>query len=182
MKTRKTMKRVITMIVVLCLALTALSAAAFADEGDRTMYCTARSGLMVRTAPTSQAPSVGSFSYGQDVRVVGDIDVNGWAPVDWNGYVRYAYAGYLSYSQPSDSEYSWLNTNTNVAYKSTYTVSVAKNYLALRSGCTFDENNEIAHLYNGTTVELLNQGDGTYWAVYVPSLNMSGYVNSNYLV
>ncbi len=181
MKNGKMMKRAMMLLVVLALALTALAAGAFADEGEHTMYCTARSGLMVRTEPNTNAPSVGSFAYGQDVRVTGNPDANGWVQVEYNGFLRYVYASYLSGIKPADSSFGWLKTNSNVAQKQDYRVKVSKGYLALRNGCTFDSSNEIAQLANGTPVQLINNGNGTYWTVYVPSLNKTGYVNSNYL-
>ena len=64
---------------------------------------------------------------------------------------------------------------------SIYTVSVAKGYLALRTAKAYDENNEIGELYSGDTVQVQDTSDSTYWYVYSPKLNKSGYVNKNYL-
>ena len=61
------------------------------------------------------------------------------------------------------------------------TVSVAKGYLALRTAKAYDENNEIGELYSGDTVQVQDTSDSTYWYVYSPKLNKSGYVNKNYL-
>ena len=63
----------------------------------------------------------------------------------------------------------------------TYTVKVAKNYLALRNAKGYDYYNEIGKLYTGDVVTLKDASDSTYWYVYSPKLNMSGYVNKNYL-
>ena len=63
----------------------------------------------------------------------------------------------------------------------TKTVSVAKGYLALRTAKAYDENNEIGELYSGDTVQVQDTSDSTYWYVYSPKLNKSGYVNKNYL-
>ena len=65
---------------------------------------------------------------------------------------------------------------------SIYTVSVAKGYLALRTAKAYDSRNEIGELYSGDTVQVQDTSDSTYWYVYSPKLNKSGYVNRNYLV
>lgn len=63
----------------------------------------------------------------------------------------------------------------------TYTVKVEKNYLALRNAKGYNYYNEIGKLYTGDTVTLKDASDSTYWYVYSPKLNLSGYVNKNYL-
>ena len=65
----------------------------------------------------------------------------------------------------------------------TYTVKVKTGYLALRSAQAYDYKNEIGKLYTGQTVQVLNTGSSgsTYWWVYAPTLDQSGYVNKNYL-
>lgn len=63
-----------------------------------------------------------------------------------------------------------------------YTVSVSKGYLALRTAKAYDDKNEIGELYSGDTVQVQDSSDSTYWYVYSPKLNKSGYVNRNYLV
>ena len=63
-----------------------------------------------------------------------------------------------------------------------YRVSVATGYLALRTAMAYDSRNEIGELYTGDVVEYVNSGNGTYWYVYSPKLNLYGYVNSSYLV
>ena len=65
---------------------------------------------------------------------------------------------------------------------SIYTVSVAKGYLALRTAKAYDSSNEIGELYSGDTVQVQDTSDNTYWYVYSPKLNKSGYVNRNYLI
>ena len=61
------------------------------------------------------------------------------------------------------------------------TVKVATGYLALRNAKGYYESNEIGALYTGDKVHVMDQSDGTYWWVYSPKLNKSGYVNKNYL-
>ena len=63
-----------------------------------------------------------------------------------------------------------------------YTVSVVKGYLALRTAKAYDSSNEIGELYSGDTVQVQDTSDNTYWYVYSPKLNKSGYVNRNYLI
>ena len=67
------------------------------------------------------------------------------------------------------------------ASPNTYTVSVAKGYLALRTAKAYDESNEIGELYTGDTVTVLDTSDCTYWSVYSPKYDRIGYVNRNYL-
>lgn len=61
------------------------------------------------------------------------------------------------------------------------TVSVSKGYLALRTGKSYDEANEIGELYSGDTVLVMDSSDSVYWYVYAPKLDRYGYVNSEYL-
>lgn len=61
------------------------------------------------------------------------------------------------------------------------TVSVAKGYLALRTGKSYTEANEIGELYTGDTVLVMDNSDSVYWYVYAPKLDRYGYVNSEYL-
>lgn len=61
------------------------------------------------------------------------------------------------------------------------TVQVNSGYLALRTAKAYDETNEIGELYTGDTVQLMDTSDSTYWYVYSPKHQKSGYVNCNYL-
>ena len=63
----------------------------------------------------------------------------------------------------------------------TYQVGVSKGYLALRSAMDYDSSNEIGELYSGDTVEVTEYTTSDYWYVYSPKLNLSGYVNNDYL-
>lgn len=64
----------------------------------------------------------------------------------------------------------------------TYSVSVSKGYLALRSAKAYDSSNEIGELYTGDLVEVTDYSDSTYWYVYSPKHRRYGYVNKDYLV
>ena len=92
----------------------------------------------------------------------------------------------------SDSTYWWVyaptlgksgyvNKNYLAGAAKTMTVKVATGYLALRNAKGYYESNEIGALYTGDKVHVMDQSDGTYWWVYSPKLNKSGYVNKNYL-
>ena len=63
-----------------------------------------------------------------------------------------------------------------------YSVLVSKGYLALRSAPSYDPRNEGGKLYTGDTVMVLDTSNPTYWFVWVPSLDATGYVNRHYLV
>ena len=67
------------------------------------------------------------------------------------------------------------------ASSNTYEVSVSKGYLALRSSMAYDSSNEIGELYSGDLVEVTEYTTSDYWYVYSPKLNLSGYVNKDYL-
>ena len=75
-----------------------------------------------------------------------------------------------------------MTVQTGWAATTSYTVTVADGYLALRNAKAYDDKNEIGKLYTGDTVQVTDSSDGTYWYVYSPKLNKSGYVNKNYLV
>lgn len=85
------------------------------------------------------------------------------------GYVN---SNYLI-GETNSANYDTYNTNI-------YYASVRSGYLALRSDQTFDLSNEIGKLYSGDKVEVLDYS-GVYWYVYVPTLGICGYVNSEYL-
>ena len=63
----------------------------------------------------------------------------------------------------------------------TYSVAVASGYLALRNAQAYNDANEIGKLYSGDTVDVMNASDSTYWYVYSPKLDKSGYVDKNYI-
>lgn len=68
------------------------------------------------------------------------------------------------------------------AYYTTYYAKVDKNYLAIRSGKSFDASNELGRLYTGDTVYVVDSTTGQYWYCYSPYLGIYGYINSGYLV
>ena len=55
-------------------------------------------------------------------------------------------------------------------------------WLALRTAPSYDPKNEIGQLYNNEKVQVIgNDSDNGYTWVYAPSLNKSGWVNSNFI-
>ena len=111
---------------------------------------------------------IGKLYKGESVQVQDTSDPTYWwvyAPsLGKSGYVN---KNYLTPATPSGTS---------------YTVKVAKGYLALRTAKAYDYYNEIGKLYTGDTVQVQDTSDATYWWVYAPSLGKSGYVNRNYLV
>lgn len=126
--------------------------------------------LALRTAKAYDSKNeVGELYTGDTVYVANTDDLTYWlvyAPgLNKGGYVN---KNYLSGSSSSASGQTW-------------TVSVAKGYLALRTAKAYDSRNEIGELYTGDTVQVTDTSDATYWYVYSPKHGKSGYVNKNYL-
>lgn len=74
-----------------------------------------------------------------------------------------------------------MTVQTSWAAGTSYTVTVAEGYLALRNAKAYDDKNEIGKLYTGDTVEVTDSSGSTYWYVYSSKLKKSGYVNRKYL-
>lgn len=74
-----------------------------------------------------------------------------------------------------------MTVQTSWAAGTSYTVTVAEGYLALRNAKAYDDRNEIGKLYTGDTVEVTDSSGSTYWYVYSSKLKKSGYVNRKYL-
>ena len=127
--------------------------------------------LALRTAKAYDSSNeIGELYSGDTVQVQDTSDNTYWyvysPKLNKSGYVNRNYLIGAGSSSPSVV---------------TKTVSVAKGYLALRTAKAYDENNEIGELYSGDTVQVQDTSDSTYWYVYSPKLNTSGYVNKNYL-
>ncbi len=135
--------------------------------GDTYKVSVATGYLALRTAMAyDYRNEIGELYTGDTVKVLDKTSSEYWyvysPKLDKSGYVN---CKYLVGSSP----------------EKTYTVKVEKNYLALRNAKAYDYYNEIGKLYTGDTVTLKDASDSTYWYVYSPRLNMSGYVNKNYL-
>ncbi len=74
-----------------------------------------------------------------------------------------------------------MTVQTGWAATTSYTVTVADGYLALRNAKAYDDKNEIGKLYTGDTVDVTDSSGSTYWYVYASRLKKSGYVNRKYL-
>ena len=122
--------------------------------------------LALRTAPAyDSANEIGALYSGDTVQVQCPDSSDYW----WVYAPRLGQSGYVNRRYLAGGDY-------------TFTVSVAKGYLALRTGKAYDSSNELGALYTGDTVKVYDTSDSTYWYVYAPRLNMSGYVNRNYLI
>jgi hypothetical protein len=98
-----------------------------------------------------------------------------------SGSYWYVYSSKLNKSGYVNKKYLTAGSSSSASNNGTsYTVSGTKNYLAIRSAAKYSASNELGRLYNGETVTVQN-ASGTYWYVYSPKLNISGYVNSKYL-
>ena len=121
--------------------------------------------LALRTAKAFDASNeIGKLWTGDTVKVQDTSDSTYW----------WVYAPKLGKS-------GYVNRNYLAGATKTMTVKVQTGYLALRNAKGYYESNEIGCLYTGDTVNVMDQSDGTYWWVYSPKLNKSGYVNKNYL-
>ena len=141
------------------------------DSFAGTMYnvSVSKGYLALRSAKAyDRSNEIGELYTGDTVEVTDTSDSTYW----------YVYSAKLGKS-------GYVNKNYLVAQSSgagNYTVSVSKGYLALRTAKAYDDKNEIGQLYSGDTVQVQDTSDSTYWYVYAPKLNKSGYVNRNYLV
>ena len=110
---------------------------------------------------------IGELYSGDTVEVIESTDSQYW----------YVYSQKLGKNGYVNKDYLIGGTTTYA----TRTVSVATGYLALRSAKAYDSSNEIGQLYSGDTVTVSDSSDPQYWYVYSPKLNLSGYVNKDYL-
>ena len=94
----------------------------------------------------------------------------------------YVYSPKLGKSGYVNNDYLvYLSGQSAAPASGSYTVRVSKGYLALRSAKAYDSSNEIGQLYTGDTVTVSDSSDPQYWYVYSPKLNLSGYVNKDYI-
>ncbi len=153
-------------------------------------------GANIRTEPSTNGGIIGVLNYGDVVRISGFTD-NGWVLLENGGYVR---ADLLTEGAVApridghvNQKYNWIkesnSSNTSRIKEQrgqmshdndTFTVNVASSYLALRNAAVTDPSNEIAQLSNGTMVQVKEYGT-QFDYVYVPSIDMYGYVNNDYL-
>ena len=111
---------------------------------------------------------IGKLYSGDTVEVTDTSDATYW----------YVYVASLNKAGYVNKDYLKAVDTSNAG---NWTVRVSKGYLALRSAKAYDSSNEIGKLYTGDTVQVTDSSDATYWYVYAPTLNQSGYVNKDYL-
>ena len=106
----------------------------------------------------------------------------------YNGETVYlqdsSYGKYWWVYSPKYDKCGYVNHNylyRDGDYSYTMTVGVDSGYLALRNARAYDSSNEIGRLYNGDTVQVMDDSGSTYWYVYSPKHDLYGYVNRNYL-
>ena len=146
---------------------------AFAAEGSYTVKVDSGY-LALRTAPAYESRNEIGQLYTGDVVDVQDSFSNS---TYW-----WVYSSKLNRSGWVNKNYLVSNNGNNQGrYQGDYRVKVDKNYLALRTAPAFERSNEIGQLYNGDTVQLINEGYGQYWWVYSPKYDREGYVNKGYL-
>ena len=133
-----------------------------------TRYCNVNDFLALRTGPDSDAAMIAKLAPNAQVTIIGTVGdwVKVYAPsVDSDGYV---YGAYLSKSKQASSS----KPASTAVYK---TVRGTKHYLALRTDTCYDERNEIAKLYNGETVKVLNSNvNGSGYACILESESCPG--------
>ena len=119
-----------------------------------------------------------AFKKSNEIGKLNNGDTVIYCPVgtDKNGY-WYVYSTRLRKFGYVNSDYlTYKKTFTN-----NYKVKVKTGYLALRSKKSFDSSNEKGQMFTGDTVIVLNDLDNTYWTVYSPLLEKTGYTNREYL-
>ena len=113
---------------------------------------------------------IGQLNTGDLVEVTDRKD-----PTYWYAYVpRLDRSGYL------DKTYIQVAEST-AASNDSWTVKVKSGYLALRNTAAYNDSNEIGRLNTGDMVLVKDSSDSTYWYVYVPKLDKSGYVDNRYI-
>ena len=74
-------------------------------ELNETFYCTEEAGVNVRSGYSTDAPRIGSYNYGDEVKVTGEVTKEGaefaWLRVDYNGQTGYTAAPNYSKTNPN---------------------------------------------------------------------------------
>lgn len=159
------------------------------DSLGRYYVCVDRGYLALRNDKSNNSSNeIGQLYNGESVDIYDASDSTYWrvysSKYDMFGYVNRNYlvhqADYVTTCIPDPCQ-TIILCGASHSYCDIRTVSVEKNYLALRNAKSYNKTNEIGQLYNGDTVHLIDTSDGTYWYVYSSKLDKSGYVNRNYL-
>ena len=113
---------------------------------------------------------IGQLNTGDLVEVTDRKDSTYW----------YAYSPKLDKSGYVDRNYIKAVESESTSNDS-WTVKVKSGYLALRNTAAYNDSNEIGRLNTGDTVLVKDSSDSTYWYVYSPLLDKTGYVDKNYI-
>ena len=113
---------------------------------------------------------IGQLNTGDLVEVTDRKDSTYW----------YAYVPRLDKSGYVDKNYIQV-ADSSAASNDSWTVKVKSGYLALRNKAAYNDSNEIGRLNTGDTVLVKDSSDSTYWYVYAPKLDKSGYVDNRYI-
>ena len=113
---------------------------------------------------------IGQLNTGDLVEVTDRKDSTYW----------YAYVPRLDKSGYVDKNYIQV-AESSAASNDSWTVKVKSGYLALRNKAAYNDSNEIGRLNTGDTVLVKDSSDSTYWYVYAPKLDKSGYVDNRYI-
>lgn len=199
---KKLMKKAATLLMIGAMTL----ASATMASANETKYVTNDIGINVRQSPSPNSAKLGCLFRGEAVDVIQELDF-GWTQINYNGRTAYVFSEVLSdmdqmdgMTEPEEavifSFEDWedgffMDTCYDIVYISStpeevcLTVNVPSGYLALRTECTYDYENEIGQLWNGDIVYVdaaAVRSGSQYWYVYAPGIGMSGYVNADYLV
>lgn len=169
----KTKKMTWLALLALILTLAFPSAALSGKAAGSTYRVSVNSGYLALRSDTAYDASneIGKLYTGDTVELCDKTTANYW----------YVYSSKLGKYGYVNKDYLTEVASTPIVSSNDYTVSVTSGYLALRSAKAYDASNEIGKLYSGDTVQVQDSSDSTYWYVYAPKLDKSGYVNKNYL-
>ena len=164
-------KKVLSMMLALVIALGMISVPVSAAKAPvskgKKMYVTGtKHFLALRSAPAYRDSNIKKKLYnGQKVKITGS----------WKGkYVKvYSYtrkkSGYV--------DGTYLKAKSGKIKR----VRNVKNFLALRTAASYDDDNIIGRMYNGDKVRVIGNKRGNYVWVYSFDLERSGYVNKSKL-
>ncbi|MBQ9827334.1 MAG: hypothetical protein IJM62_01480 [Lachnospiraceae bacterium] len=143
--------------------------------------------LAIRSAMTFDTSNeLGRLSAGDPVYVVStDTGSNYWYCYSpYPGIYGFVNSAYLSATPLPKTPPTEPSGGTGADHTS-WTVAGTTNFLAVRTAPVFDPGNIAGKIYNGDTVWVYSNSyenySDKYWWVYVPSLGMWGYVDSDYL-
>lgn len=83
------------------------------DETEKTMYVTATKGLNVRSVPTIDSTPLDTFTYGEEVNVIGskaEANDNEWVLIEYDSNFAFVWSEYLTTDEPKmDPSISYYN-------------------------------------------------------------------------